>query len=65
MKLFHVQDNDCPMYVLAENWTAAIESWRKHVSDGTEDEPAEPQSVHLVADEDEILVDAQREDVTR
>ena len=31
-KLFHIQDPDRPMWVVAVDWSAALEAWRRQVA---------------------------------
>lgn len=60
LRLFHVQDGDIPMHVVAPDWAGAIARWEQHVrAEG--DVPAEeaidpPQGIALVADADDLLL---------
>lgn len=60
MKLFHVQDSDRPMYVVAENWEKALRKWRNCVAaenEGTDPEDHEPSGIQYVCDEDDLICD--------
>jgi hypothetical protein len=67
MKLFHVQDSDNPMYVLAESWQDAADIWRKRLEEdcgGEGDE--EPDGISCIADrEDDLDVRAARRDLLK
>jgi len=64
MKLFHVQDTDRPMYVLAPNWGEAVKIWQDSVTDENEagccGEPDQPSGVNLVCEEADLLLPAER-----
>ncbi len=61
-KLFHVQDAECPMYVVAVDWKAALDAWRRQVSieddlaAGYPAEVLEPDGIMLVCGSDELLI---------
>lgn len=59
MKLFHVQDADRPMYVLANSWREAFNNWCAKVAeenDCSKGEVEDPDGVAWMADEDDILL---------
>lgn len=57
MPLFHVQDSDRPLFIIADDMQAAIERWRDVVEYENEGErPDWPEGVHYIADDDEIAV---------
>lgn len=57
MKLFHIQDNDRPMYVVAESWQAALDSWKALVrAENDGDEGDEPNGIAIVCDQDDLLL---------
>lgn len=56
MNLYHVQDSDRPMWVIAATWGGAVEKWKAKIREengGVCDD--EPQGVQFVCDEDELL----------
>lgn len=58
MNLYHVQDNDRPMWVLAKDYGHAVTLWKRHV--GEENDMSaivvdEPQGVQFICDEDDLL----------
>lgn len=65
-KLFHVQDADRPMFIVAADWTAALEAWRNLIS--REDDLdtmmrfqpelrlIEPEGIMLVCGSDDLLI---------
>lgn len=60
MNLYHVQDDDRPVYVLASSWEAALAIWREKIRAENEDvDPEEldldPAGILFVAKDDEIL----------
>jgi hypothetical protein len=62
MKLYHVQDGDRPMWVVADSYAMAVERWKEKVSDEnpldcpTKLDVGDPDGVTLVCDEDEVLL---------
>ena len=62
MPLYHVQDSDRPMYVLADGWGEAVKLWQDRIRLENEEpdqeygEPDQPQGVNLVCDDDEFLM---------
>ena len=58
-KLFHVDDTERPMYIVAADWTAALEAWRSQVSaeaDVAPEETPEPDGIYLVCGSDDLLI---------
>ena len=57
LNLYHVQDNDRPMYVLGKDYSEALSKWRKLVADENDGDPGEDaQGICLIANADEILL---------
>ena len=60
MKLFHVQDSDCPKYILAADWQHALQRWRdwlaKDDPSNTEVDQADPHGIQFIADEGDLIV---------
>lgn len=59
MKLFQIQDNDRPMWVLAESFGQAMTKWvdfikAENPGDYEEEDP-EPNGVNFIADDDEVI----------
>lgn len=59
MPLYHVQDSDRPMFIIAADFETALAQWRNQIrleNDGDVGEP--PQGIQCVANDDyEIMVD--------
>lgn len=58
MPLFHVQDQDRPGYVVADNFEHALEKWRsamKRENDG--DVGDEPDGVAMVCDDEDLIIE--------
>jgi len=60
MPLFQVQDNDCPMFVVAADWAEAIAKWRaKHDADYdgvATKENWNPLGIHHICDDNELIL---------
>ncbi len=61
MSLFHVQDSDRPMYVVAPSWGLALAAWEKRVREENvgsikEDEAVEPAGISKICEDDELLI---------
>ena len=59
LHLFHVQDGDRPMYVVARDWSAALDAWWRVIraeNEGVED-LGEPDGISMVARADDLLID--------
>lgn len=59
MNLYHVQDSDRPMYVVAATWMEALDAWKEVIRQENPDEDTsgtEPNGIALVAEDDELLV---------
>ena len=59
MMLFHIQDSDRPMYVVATDWNEALAKWREVIA--IENEEADcfddnPDGIALVAEDDELIL---------
>lgn len=58
MPLFHVQDNDRPMYVVADNWQDAISRWQKVIEEENEGCAAEqPTGIVFVCTDNDLITD--------
>jgi hypothetical protein len=56
--LFFIQDADRPTYVCADDYSHAVEKWRRAVArENDGDYPLLPDGVSLVADDSEIIID--------
>ncbi|MCP3962409.1 MAG: hypothetical protein GY719_31595 [bacterium] len=55
MKLFRIQDGDRPMYVIASDWSDAVERWtdRMRVENPDCEEIEGPDGVQLLAENDD------------
>ena len=59
--LFHIQDTDCPMYVIAKDWQEALEKWRSQLCDDADEltsdsREEQPQGIALIAEDDELIL---------
>lgn len=53
LHLFHVQDTERPMYVVAEDWAQAVESWRRVIrteNDLSPDDQPNPDGISRLTD---------------
>ena len=63
-KLYHVQDHDRPMWVVAESYQDAVDRWKEKIAEEnpedcpTKDDVEDPQGVQFVCDDDELLLPA-------
>jgi hypothetical protein len=58
MNIYHVQDDDRPMYVLAQSWTDALERWQDLIQNENPGEclnGATPNGIALLAEKDDVL----------
>lgn len=61
-KLFMVQDDDAPLYVVAENYSEAIHKWKRWIVDQSEgqetmlDPNLFPKGIQFIADQNELLL---------
>lgn len=55
MNLYHIQDSDRPMWVIAANWQDALDKWKAKIKEENEGECDEPQGIELICDEDDLL----------
>lgn len=62
LRLYHVKDGDCPMFVVARDWSEALRMWeakmREHGDVPADEEIEGPQGIDFVADERELLLPA-------
>jgi len=52
MNIYHIQDSDRPMHVLADSWGDAIATWRMQIALENEEDPCndmDPEGVTLIA----------------
>lgn len=59
MPLFQIQDSDCPMFVVAEDYNAALAKWIDKMSKDNECQPYEvelPRGIAHVCDDDELIL---------
>ena len=62
MKLFQVLDADREMFVVATDWTAALEAWRNQVvseDDLSDFSVPEPEGIILICGSDDLLIPSQ------
>lgn len=58
LKLFHVQDNERPMYVVAKSFGDAFDRWAQHIAGENDCAPEDlepPSGVSFVCDADDLL----------
>src|SRR6266576_4893324 len=56
--LYHVQDSDRPMWVIASNWTEAVHLWKMHVAAENDQTPVdvpECQGIQLICEANELI----------
>jgi hypothetical protein len=56
MPLFHVQDSDRPLWVVAKDWSDAIQQWKQQIAHENDGDISEPQGVQYVCDNDDLLI---------
>ena len=56
MPLFHVQDSDRPMWIVATDWHDAIKQWQSQIATENNGDVGDPLGVHHVCDNDELIV---------
>lgn len=59
VRLFHVKDDDRPLYVVAHDWNGALEAWRTVIAaenDGVLGPAENPLGIDHVCSPDELLV---------
>lgn len=55
VNLYHIQDSDRPMWVIAANWQDALEKWKTKIREENEGECDEPEGIQRICDEDDLL----------
>lgn len=57
-KLFHIQDSDRPIWVVATDWQDALNKWRKLIveENGDDEASANPDGIEWVCDSNELLI---------
>lgn len=60
MPLYHVQDSDRPLYVVAKDFGDAVKKWQHVIYNENgpfdEGENNNPQGVYLICDDDELVI---------
>jgi len=60
MPLFHIQDNECPKWVVALNYANAVEKWKKKMAEENApydiSEIEEPQGVSYICDDEDLII---------
>lgn len=57
--LYHVQDDDRPMYVIAESYGEAVKKWKEFVAEENElniEEIDDPSGVLAICREDDLIL---------
>jgi hypothetical protein len=59
MSLFHIQDSDRPMYVLARDWSSALDAWWRVIRAENEgdDDLEDCDGISKIADPNEVIID--------
>ena len=59
MPLYHIQDSEFPMWVIADGYVDALTKWRVAMSRETPQRdvegPTDPQGINHICDDDEII----------
>ena len=59
--LYHIQDQDRPMYVVAKDWQEALNKWKRvvgaEIGIPPDDETMEPDGIALFATHKELICD--------
>lgn len=56
--LYHIQDDDRPMWVLANSWSDALAKWKTVVAaenDMKAEEVSEPNGIAIVCESDDVI----------
>ena len=58
MKLFYIEADgeDASFHIVAPSWSAAIERWRGFMVTDIDDTITDPDAIHLVCDDHELLI---------
>lgn len=59
MNLYHIQDSDRPLWIVAASWSAALSTWKQDVAQENDMDPnevEEPQGITLVCEAHELIV---------
>ena len=57
--LFQIKDYDRPMWVVADNWTEALEKWKTVIAnenDYPEEDVTEPLGIDFICDDNDLIV---------
>lgn len=57
MPLFHIQDDDRPAFVVADNFVEALRKWESAVADENDGEAFDPEGISHIADDTDLIVD--------
>lgn len=58
--LYHIQDADRPMWVVAKNWIAAVDSWKRFIAEENSQPAEEVEECHgitLMCDADDLIIE--------
>lgn len=55
MPLYHVQDDDRPMYVVANSFSHAISKWKDVIMEENDGEASDPKGVCLICEDDDLI----------
>lgn len=57
--LFQIQDDDRPMWIVAEDWNEALAKWKAQIARENTcefEDVAEPKSITLVCEHDDLIL---------
>ena len=57
MPLYHVQDADRPLWIVAPDWSSAIATWKLVIENENGGESNDPDGVSLICDDDDMAFD--------
>jgi hypothetical protein len=57
MPLYHIQDSDRPLWIVAPDWATAIEVWKRVIEQENDGAVSEPDGVSMICDDDDIAFD--------
>lgn len=56
MPLYHIQDSDRPLWIVAKDWRDALDQRKAQIALENDGDEAEPQGIQHVCDNDELIV---------
>jgi hypothetical protein len=62
MPLFHVQDSDRPMWIVAGDWQSALGQWKHRIATENDGDDAEPEGIQYVCDDDDLIIRGEYQD---